>query len=108
MNLTDHPAQIATLLEGQGHGGIYRGQRLSDDYLVVASQEIDTGRWSRYDLMVIEGPYGSLWGVEQESGLTEYQEVDKPFGPGPIEVVPVRAVPAIRYAKNTDSKENNA
>lgn len=99
--MTDHPAQIAALLKDHPYG-VHVGLKLSDDYKVIAEQELDSGRWSRFDLMVIEGPVGSLWGVEQETGLTEYQETDNPFGyEDPIPVFKVKTVPTIRYEKES-------
>lgn len=96
--MIDHPALISALVKQWGH--LYKGSKLSDDYTVIDEQEIDTGRWSRFDLMVILGPHGSLWGVEQETGLTEMQEVDEPFGyDDPIPVFPVKVVPTVRYEK---------
>lgn len=96
--MSDHVAVIAELVKE--YVSLYVGAKLNADYKVIAEQEIDSGRWSRFDLMVIEGPFGSLWGVEQESGLTESQEVDTPFGyDDPIAVFPVKVIPTIRYEK---------
>jgi hypothetical protein len=97
----EYPERIAAQLK-QFPYGVHEGCKLGGliDFKVIALQELHTGRWSRHDLVVIEGPFGSLWGVEQETGLTEYQEVDTPFGYGDIEVFKVKAVPTITYAKD--------
>lgn len=101
---TDYPAEIAAALKPHSEYGVREGEEIRSPigipFKVVALQELDSGRWSRFDLVVIEGPYGSLWGVEQESGLTEYQEVDSALGEGDIEVFKVKAVPTITYTKD--------
>lgn len=100
MTPDNHPAKIAELIAEDPW--LHVGGKLSDDYKVIATQEIDSGRWERYDLMVIEGPYGSLWGVEYATGLTECQDDTEPFGYDGISpelIFPVRTVPTISYER---------
>lgn len=74
------------------------GARLGTDcrYEVISTTETHSGRWSRWDLVVVRGPLSSLWGYEVESPLTELQEVELPES---YEVFPVEAVPAMVYRR---------
>lgn len=45
-----------------------------DGYKHVSDEQVSSGRWSEYRLLVIEDADGNLWGSEYEVGLTESQD----------------------------------
>ncbi len=82
------PDWVGAKVDGQGR------------YRVIAKREIDTTRWSRWDMVIVRGPAQSLWGFDSECGLTELQEVERPdaYEVYPVDVVTV-AVSEYRRAK---------
>lgn len=92
--------ELTDLLNGYAEAGDYApdwlGAKIGDSYEVIAKQEIATGRWSRWDLIIVRGPLSSLWGFEAEDPLTEYQEIERPDS---YEVFPIDAIPSVVYVK---------
>lgn len=94
MLVEDCQEELTALIKENGAPS-YLGAKIGP-YTVIAVDELSTGRWTRWDLVVLRGPLGSLWGFELESGLTEYQEMEEPED---IEVFPVEAYATIGYRR---------
>ncbi|MFB8281906.1 hypothetical protein [Nocardia colli] len=63
-----------------------------DGFVTVASEELDTGRWSRFMRVITHGPSGQHYAWEYAQGLTEYQDDTGPCEYGAVAVKPVHAV----------------
>ncbi len=87
---------LNSYLEEDDEAPTWVGAKLgvSSSYEIIATECIDSGRWSRWDMMVVRGPAKSLWGFEVESDPTEYHE-----RPESYEVFPVEAVPTTVYRR---------
>lgn len=86
---------IKAILNEDSYVLSYPGDKY-EGYEVIARQELDSGRWSRWDLVVIRDPDGGLWGWEDESPLTEMQEVERYDD---YDVFPVKAIQTTAYEK---------
>jgi hypothetical protein len=51
----------------------------SGPWTYVAQQEGGSTRWTQWHTLVVRHEDGTLWGLDYETGLTEYQELNYPW-----------------------------
>lgn len=103
--MTDEPgwidAEDLETLYQMDDGDTFTSKLSGEKWTKIADQYLDSGRWRRNYLLVLQDAQERLWGLYYSQGSTEYQDHELPWrdDTGAMKLFPVVAKMTLTYSR---------